>query len=62
MLHYEVATDESEADWTLFFEHLIARGLCPDEVKLVVSDWHLRIAQSLAEEPTQCTTTTVYYP
>ena len=47
MLHYEVATDESEADWTLFFEHLIARGLCPNEVKLVVSDGTLGLPKVL---------------
>ena len=47
MLHYEVATDESEADWTVFFEHLIARGLCPDEVKLVVSDGTLGLPKAL---------------
>jgi transposase-like protein len=47
MLHYEVATDESEADWTVFFEHLIARGLCPDEVNLVVSDGTLGLPKAL---------------
>jgi transposase-like protein len=38
LLHFEVAVDEQEATWTTFFNHLIARGLDPKAVKLVVSD------------------------
>jgi transposase-like protein len=38
LLHFEVAVDEEEATWTTFFNHLIARGLDPKAVKLIVSD------------------------
>jgi len=38
IFHYEVAEDESEDSWVAFFDHLIARGLDPIAVRLVVSD------------------------
>jgi transposase-like protein len=38
MLHYEIATEEGEADWQQLFEHLIARGLQAEQVARVVSD------------------------
>jgi len=38
IIHYEVATDENEDTWSAVFQHLIARGLDPNTVRLVVSD------------------------
>ena len=38
VLQYEVAPQESQADWQTFFEHLQARGLDLSAVELVVSD------------------------
>lgn len=38
ILHFEIAETEDESHWTAFFDHLIARGLQPDQVELVVSD------------------------
>jgi transposase-like protein len=38
ILHFEVAEDEDEAHWLAFFDHLIARGLDPVAVELIVSD------------------------
>ena len=38
IFHYEVAEGENEACWLAFFDHLIARGLDPTAVRLVVSD------------------------
>jgi putative transposase len=38
ILHYEVAEMEGEQAWITLFEHIIARGLNPQAVKLVVSD------------------------
>jgi transposase-like protein len=38
LLHFEIAEDEDETTWTALFDHLIARGLDPDAVQLVVSD------------------------
>jgi len=38
IFHYEVAEDENEVSWLAFFDHLIARGLDPTAVRLVVSD------------------------
>jgi transposase-like protein len=38
LLHYEAATEESEATWQTFLEHLIARGLSPQTAQMVVSD------------------------
>jgi len=38
IFHYQVALTEDTLAWTAFFEGLIARGLDPDSVKLIVSD------------------------
>ena len=38
IFHYQVALTEDTLSWTAFFESLIARGLDPDSVKLIVSD------------------------
>lgn len=38
LLHFEIAEDEDETAWLSLFDHLIARGLDPDTVQLVVSD------------------------
>lgn len=38
LLHYEVAETEDEANWKVFWHHLIERGLEAQTVKLVVSD------------------------
>jgi|APDOM4702015191_1054821.scaffolds.fasta_scaffold60957_1 transposase-like protein len=38
VLHYEVAPQESQADWQTFFEHLQSRGVDLSAIELVVSD------------------------
>jgi transposase-like protein len=38
LLHFEIAQTEEEATWRALFDHLIARGLDPHAVRLVVSD------------------------
>jgi transposase-like protein len=38
LFHYEIAETEAEASWQLFFDHLLERGLQPDQVELLVSD------------------------
>jgi len=38
IFHYEIAETEAEQTWLAFFEHLIERGLNPDQVELLVSD------------------------
>ena len=38
IFHYEIAETEAEQTWLTFFEHLIERGLKPDQVELLVSD------------------------
>jgi transposase-like protein len=38
LLHFEIAEDEDETAWTDLFDHLIARGLDPEAVQLIVSD------------------------
>jgi transposase-like protein len=38
LLHFEIAEDEDETAWLSLFDHLIACGLDPDTVQLVVSD------------------------
>lgn len=49
MLHYEVAKGESEAEWNHFFQQLIARGLNPKTIKLVVSDGTLGLPKALKQ-------------
>ena len=38
LLHYEVASDETDEAWSSFWNHLIDRGLSPHAVELIVSD------------------------
>jgi transposase-like protein len=38
VFHYEIAETEAEQTWLVFFEHLIERGLNPEQVELLVSD------------------------
>jgi len=38
LLHYEVAQEEVAGTWSAFLQHLIARGLDPQAVKVLVSD------------------------
>jgi transposase-like protein len=47
MLHYEIATEEGEVQWSQFFEHLIERGLSPQRVQLVVSDGTVGLPNAL---------------
>jgi putative transposase len=47
MVHYEIATEEGEEQWSQFFEHLIERGLHPQTVQLVVSDGTLGLPNAL---------------
>jgi len=47
ILHYEIATEEGEAEWSQFFEHLIERGLEANGVQLVVSDGTLGLPKAL---------------
>jgi putative transposase len=48
LLHYEVAETESEATWSTLFRNLIARGLDPNQLKLVCSDGSLGIPNAIA--------------
>jgi putative transposase len=48
LLHYEVATVESEQTWTTLFQNLINRGFDPAQLKLVSSDGSLGIPSALA--------------
>jgi len=50
ILHYEIAEVEGEQAWVTFFDHMIARGLSPQAVKLVVSDGSKGLLAAL----TQC--------
>jgi transposase-like protein len=47
VLHYEIAVEEGEAEWSQLFEHLMARGLNPEMVQLVVSDGTLGLPKAL---------------
>ena len=47
ILHYEIAAQEGEAEWSQFFEHLVERGLNPKTVQLVVSDGTLGLPKAL---------------
>jgi putative transposase len=47
MLHYEIATEEGETEWSHFFEHLIERGLNSKTVQLVVSDGTVGLPKAL---------------
>ena len=48
VLHYEIAEQEDTQGWATFFEHLIARGLDPSAVELVVSDGTLGLPAAMA--------------
>lgn len=47
MLHYEIATEEGEQEWSQFFAHLIERGVNPQTVQLVISDGTLGLPKAL---------------
>ncbi|MEM9093309.1 MAG: transposase [Cyanobacteria bacterium P01_F01_bin.53] len=49
MLHYEIAQQEETAAWQSLFEHLIARGLDPNSVKVVVSDGAKGLLAAMAQ-------------
>jgi transposase-like protein len=49
ILHYEIAEVEGEQAWMTFFDHLIARGLNPQAVKLVVSDGSKGLLAAMAQ-------------
>lgn len=50
ILHYEIASVESEATWSTFFDHLIARKLDPEAVTLVVSDGTTGLPAAMAKK------------
>lgn len=47
VLHYEVQEQEGEAEWSEFFNTLIARGISPELIELVVSDGTLGLPKAL---------------
>jgi len=47
LLHYEVADAETQVTWTAFLEHLVARGVDPTQVRLVVSDGTTGLLEAL---------------
>jgi putative transposase len=47
ILHYEIAVEEGEAEWSTFFSHLIERGLEVKTVQLVVSDGSVGLPKAL---------------
>lgn len=47
IIHYEVAPDENSETWSAVFQHLIARGLDPKAVKVVVSDGTKGLVEAL---------------
>jgi putative transposase len=49
MLHYEVAIQEGEDGWHKCFQSLIARGLDPNAIQLVVSDGTLGLPNALKQ-------------
>lgn len=49
LLHYEVAETEGEATWLTFLDHMIARGLQPETVKLLVSDGTQGLKAAMAQ-------------
>ena len=50
MLHYEIATEEGELQWSQFFEHLRARELDSKTVRLVGSDGTLGLPEALQKD------------
>jgi transposase-like protein len=49
LLHYEVAQDEDEANWRVFWQHLLDRGLDPQTLALVVSDGTKGLLAAMSE-------------
>ena len=49
ILHYEVAQQEDTQSWEEFFQHLIARGLKPEAVELIVSDGTLGLPSAMTK-------------
>jgi len=49
ILHYEIAQQEDTQSWEEFFKHLIARGLKPEAVELIVSDGALGLPAAMAK-------------
>ncbi|MDJ0707644.1 MAG: transposase, partial [Leptolyngbyaceae cyanobacterium MO_188.B28] len=49
ILHYEIAQQEETTAWRMVFEHLIARGLDPKQVKVVVSDGSKGLLAAMAQ-------------
>jgi transposase-like protein len=49
ILHYEVAAAETQVTWTAFLEHLVARGVDPSQVRLVVSDGTTGLLEALRQ-------------
>jgi putative transposase len=47
LLHYEIATEEGEQEWSQFFAHLMERGVTPQRVQLVISDGTLGLPKAL---------------
>jgi putative transposase len=47
ILHYEIAVEEGEAEWSRFFSHLVERGLQATDVQLVVSDGSVGLPKAL---------------
>jgi putative transposase len=47
ILHYEIAVEEGEAEWSTFFGNLIERGLQAKKVQLVVSDGSVGLSKAL---------------
>jgi transposase-like protein len=49
MLHYEIATEEGEAQWCTFFQNMLKRGIDAEAVKLVVSDGSVGLPKALKQ-------------
>lgn len=49
LLHYSIATTEDSQQWQLFFDELIARGLDPNGIELVVSDGTKGLLDAMAQ-------------
>jgi putative transposase len=47
ILHYEIAPEEGEAEWSALFEHLVERGLEAEAVKRVISDGSLGLPKAM---------------
>jgi len=49
LLHYTIAVTEDSTQWQLFFDELIARGVVPDAIELVVSDGTKGLLDAMAQ-------------